>query len=202
MTDDSQDLIVYVSYWMRFPGGSSSPPFRISRPRRALRSRKGYPQWPLRFQMEETKSNTHCNSKHCFSWEKTFPSSVLPSLLSERTLMACKYLRFTHAPVNSRSYFNNKRCVFTMKPSRPLVLPPGPQAGTGQAAHTLPCSNGRLHPSEREVCGDASAARPGRHVLAAPPEAVCRWWLSTFRNCTGPSTHVLLLWVPGKQSVD
>lgn len=26
MTDDSQDLIVYVSYWMRFPGGSSSPP--------------------------------------------------------------------------------------------------------------------------------------------------------------------------------
>lgn len=83
-----------------------------------------------------------------------------------------------------------------MKPSHPLVLPPGPQAGTGQAAHTLPCSNGRLHPSEREVCGDASAARPGRHVLAAPPEAMCLWWLSTFRNCKGPSTHVLLLWAP------
>lgn len=196
MTDDSQDLIVYVSYWMRFPGGSSSPPFRISRPRRALRSRKGYPQWPLRLQMEETKSNTHCNSKHCFSWEKTFPQLCSSKSFVRTNVNGMQIFTIHTCPVNSRSYFNNKRCVFTMKPSRPLVLPPGPQAGTGQAAHTLPCSNGRLHPSEREVCGDASAARPGRHVLAAPPEAVCRWWLSTFRNCTGPSTHVLLLWAP------
>lgn len=35
-------------------------------------------------------------------------------------------------PLNSRSYFNNKHCVFTMKPSNPLVLLLGPQAGTQQ----------------------------------------------------------------------
>lgn len=93
---------------------------------------------------------------------------------NKRTLMACKYLRFTHAPVNSRSYFNNKRCVFTMKPSRPLVLPPGRRLAPGRRRTLSPA-----------VTADSTQAK-GRFVATPRPLALAGTsWPLPRKPCAG-----------------